>query len=168
MSVVTIKKELFAELPRGIQLTLAVPVPRSRPLGDVNAAMLKLDMSDEEIFTLVDQGFLIAFNISSAAESETRCVRVLTKSIDLFLESRGKKRLEMPWPEIFKTTFGRSTTHPALTGLEVKRGLNCTRGHVENVAGAFFKVINRAKPGRGNTPSFTTASVEAWLKGRQL
>ena len=168
MSLIAIKKELFAELPRGIQLTLAVPVQRVRPLGDVNAAMLTLDMSDEEIFKLVDLGYLIAFNISAADDRETRCVRILTKSIELFREARGRKRLELEWPEIFKTIFGRATTHPALTGLEVKRGLNCTRGHVENLGREFFKIINAAKPGRGNTPSFTTASVEAWLKGRML
>jgi hypothetical protein len=167
MATITTDPRLVAELPRGIQLTLAVAVQRTRPLGDVNSAMLKLDMSDEEISTLVDQGFLIAFNIS-AADSERKCIRILTKSIDLFRETRGRKRLELEWPEIFKTIFGRTTTHLALTGLEVKRGLNCTRGHVENVAREFFTVINEAGPGRGNTPSFTTASVETWLKGRML
>ena len=168
MTTIATDPRLIARLPRGIQLTLAVTVQRTRPLGDVNSAMQKLDMSDEEIFTLVDQGFLTAFNISSSDDSETRCVRILTKSVELFRESRGRKRLELTWPEIFKTIFGRAITHPAVTGLEVKRGLNCTRGHVENIAREFFKVINEAKPGRGNTPSFTTASVEAWLKGRQL
>jgi len=168
MSAIATDPRIIAKLPRGIQLTLAVAVQRVRPLGDVNAAMQKLDMSDEEIATLVDNGFLVAFNISSSVDSETRCVRLLTKSVDLFRETRGRKRLDSEWPEIFKTIFGRAITHPALTGLEIKRGLNCTRGHVENIAREFFKVINEAKPGRGNTPSFTTASVEAWLKGRMI
>lgn len=165
MTTITTDQRLLAELPRGIQLNLGMATTRQRPLADVNAAMQRLDLTDEEVIVLVDQGLLIAFNIS--AGERVRYLMILTRSIDLFKESRGRKRLELEWPEIFKLIFGRKAGHPALTGLEIKRGLNCTRQHVGSLS-PFFETINVAKPGRGNTPSFTTASVERWLKGRLL
>jgi len=163
---------LSATLPRAIQLRLEVKTQRARPLGDVNSAMRDLDLSAEEVFALVDSGLLVAFDIAAREDARPtgrRCLRILARSVEKFRESRGRKRLDLEWPEIFKTIFGRAITHPALTGLEVKRGLNCTRQHVGALsASGGFKVINEAKPGRGNTPSFTTASVEGWLKSRLL
>ena len=151
-----------------------------RPLGDLNAAMRDLNLSDEEIRQLVDQRTLIGFNI--AVEAGRRSVtRILTYSLEHFRQSHGRTALKMDWPEIFKLIFPPRQSSAAsspgsrffetpltLTGLELKQGLNCSRGHIENLALRYFEVIRPASRGRGHTPGFKTVSVEQWLKGRML
>ena len=146
-----------------------------RPLGDVNAAMRDLDLSDEEIFQLVDQRALIGFNIAveSSGRSETR---ILTHSLEHFRQTQGRTVLEISWSEIFKLVFSGPTLSAApflgqpdtLTGLALQQGLNCSRGHVANLACRYFEIIRPARRGRGHTPGFKTASVKHWLKGRML
>lgn len=171
MSLTETGLNLKKVLPLAIQTRLGIAVPVSRALGDINAAMRDLDMSDEEVLLLLEARALIGFNIGAGGTGN--CARILTSSIEHFKASQGKAALVLAWPEIFRLIFPRAFRNgilirTALTGLEIKAGLNCTRGHVENIGREFFKTINAAKPGRGNTPSFTTASVERWLKARQL
>ena len=141
-----------------------------RPLGDMNVAMRDLNLNDEQIFQLVEQRALIGFNIAvkSSGRSETR---ILTHSLEHFRQTRGRTALDISWEEIFRLIFPGTSLPGAqfvLTGLELQQGLNCCRGHVENLAGCHFEIVSKAQRGRGHTPSFKTASVESWLKGRRL
>jgi hypothetical protein len=174
------------QLPPSVQFKInlrgADDRPRcwQRPLGDLNTAMRDLDLSDEEIRKLVEQHMLIGFNIA-VNQSGRSVTRILTYSLEHFRQTNGRLALEMKWSEIFKLIFpGRpsaSTPFPAarfsgtplrLTGLELKQGLNCCRGHVENLAYQYFEVVRPARRGRGHTPVFKTTSVERWLKRRML
>lgn len=141
------------------------PAYRQRPLGDVNTAMRDLDSSDEEVLRLVEQHSLIGFNI--ALEKPRRSViRILTESIDHFRQTQGHTALGIPWVEIFDAIFpGAQYT---LTGLELQQGLNCSRGHIQNLADRYFEVVRPGRAGRGHTPSFKTDGVERWLKTRML
>jgi hypothetical protein len=146
-----------------------------RPLGDVNTAMRDLDLSDEEILLLVQQRALIGFNI--AVQPVGRSVtRILTHSLDHFRQTRGRTALEISWQEMFKMIFPGPQLSDAsildlpftLTGLDLKQGLNCSRGHVENLARCYFEIVRPSRRGRGHTPVFKTGSVERWLKTRML
>lgn len=141
------------------------PTYRQRPLGDMNTAMRDLDSSDEEVLRLVEQRSLVGFNIALEKSSRT-VMRILTESIDHFRQTQGHRALGIPWVEIFDAIFpGAQYT---LTGLDLQQGLNCSRGHVQNLADRYFDIVRPARAGRGHTPSFKTASIERWLKGRIL
>jgi hypothetical protein len=70
-----------------------------RPLGCVNAVMRDLDLDGESVVELVEEGNLIAFDIS-AKNSRCKDLRVLTRSVEHFRETG--KPLVMEWPEIFR------------------------------------------------------------------
>ena len=141
-----------------------------RPLGDLNAAMRDLDLADEEILQLLEQRALVGFNIAvnPAGRGE---LRILTRSLEDFRQSRGRAVADFGWPGIFQLIFP-AVALPlppyTLTGLELRQALNCSRGHVENLASRHFEIVRPAGRGRGNTPRFKTASVENWLKNRML
>ena len=163
-------------LPRSIQVKLDLRgagerfVCTPRPLGDINVAMRDLDLGGEEILQLLEQRALIAFNIAAQPGRRVE-VRILTRSLEHFRKQEGRGIPRLTWPEIFQLIFP-VATHPlaphTLTGLELKQGLNCSRGHVENLALRYFEIVRPARKGRGNTPRFTAASVENWLKSRML
>ena len=141
-----------------------------RPLGDCNAAMRDLDLGDEEILQLLEQRALIGFNIAvnPAGRGE---FRILTRSLEYFRQSAGRTAPDLGWSEIFQLIFPAAAQPLAphsLTGLELKQALNCSRGHVENLASRHFEILRPAGRGRGNTPRFKADSVENWLKSRML
>jgi hypothetical protein len=168
-------------LPRAIQFKLELrdragaPARWTRPLGDLNAAMRDLDMSDEEVVSLIgsttEHSRLIGFNIATDPKGRQE-LRVLTRSIEHFRESRAHAQLKLSWEEIFRLIFPRvfhngRRVKKFLTGLDVKAGLNCTQPHVTSL-GQYFTLVTEGGQGRGNTPVYATDSVETWLKGRQL
>ena len=137
-----------------------------RPMGDLNAAMRDLDLSAEKVRALLDEGKLIGFNIS-ASKSGRAGLRVLTKSVERYRESGGKKPLVLAWPEIIRLIL----THDKffVRGMEIQRALNCDRGHVENlILASHLVTAKKARPGPGGSPIVTRASFEAFLKGRML
>jgi hypothetical protein len=141
-----------------------------RPLGDLNAAMRDLDLEDEGILLLIEHRALVGFNIAvnPAGRGE---LRILTRSLEDFRQNRGRAVADFRWPGIFQLIFpAMALPLPpyTLTGLELKQALNCSRGHVENLASRHFEIVRPAGRGRGNTPRFKTASVENWLKRRML
>ncbi len=169
MMNITAVKTCYLPPPAQSDLDLAGrvrrPTCRQRPLGDVNTAMRDLDLSDEEVLRLVEQRSLIGFNI--AQEKPGRSVmRILTESIDHFRQTQGQAALKIPWAEVFDAIFpGAQYT---LTGVELQQGLNCSRGHIQNLADRYFEIVRPGRAGRGHTPSFKTTDVERWLKGRML
>ena len=135
-----------------------------RPMGDVNSVMRDLDISAERVRALVEQGGLIGFNIS-AAKSVRANLRVLTKSVDYYRQTGGAKVLRLEWPEIFRLVLPHGKLF--MRGTEVARGLNCDKGHVENLILAGLLVsAKKSRPGPGGSPIVTRYSFEAFLKGR--
>ncbi len=169
-------QNLRHQLPRAIQFKLDVrmaggrTVGTPRPLGDLNAAMRDLDLGRDEIFVLLSQRRLTGFNI--AVEPDRRVeLRILTRSLEHFRATGGQAHPERDWPSLFQHIFpamaGPLPAH-LLTGLELRQALNCSRGHVENLAARHFEILRPARHGRGHTPGFSAASVDRWLERRRL
>ena len=72
----------------------------------------------------------------------------------------------MEWPQIFRLIVPHQK--PIVTGLEVQRGLNCDRGHVENlVIAGHLTALKKSAPGPGGSWTISRPSYEAFLKGRK-
>ncbi|MDR3460134.1 MAG: hypothetical protein P4N60_22125 [Verrucomicrobiae bacterium] len=135
-----------------------------RPLGDVNSVMRDLDLDSESVRGLVDQGSLIAFDISST-KTERRDLRILTKSVEHYREMGGKKPLVMEWPEIFRLIMPHNNFF--VRSMEIARGLNCERTHVANLIAAGHLFCSRkSKPGPGGSALVSRTSYESFLIGR--
>lgn len=92
-------------------------------------------------------------------------LRVLTKSVEHYRETHGKKSLVLEWPEIFRLIYPHEKLY--VRGVEIRRGLNCDRGHVENLIAAGFLVIaKKSRPGPNGSPILTRSSFENFLIGR--
>jgi hypothetical protein len=168
---------IFKELPFAVQTEMVHRDQRGQalnwdlPLVGINGATKDLGrrFSQEMTIQLLQSGALRGFDIR-CEEDGRPTYRVLSRSLEIFRESGGRKSLEIGpenWPDIWRMVFGRAAANQTLKGTQVKLALNCTRQHVMNLA-PHFKLVEEGSQGRGNTPSFTTASVEAWLKGRML
>ncbi|HTB86000.1 MAG TPA: hypothetical protein VK742_20310 [Candidatus Sulfotelmatobacter sp.] len=159
-------------LPREIQLAWDMRGSRQLALGDLNAASRESGLSNERIMELIQLRLVVAFNIATNPDGERPEYRVLIRSLIFLIESNYVRQMDREnWDPIFRLIFPYKLAGKpkALAGTEVASGLNCTRQHVSALsATGCFSIINEAKQGRGNTGSFTTASVEAWLKSRML
>ena len=154
-------------LPPSIQTQLGLRDARFRPLSDVKTVLRDLgefDIDAEQVRDLAEQRVLIGFNI--ATDDRGRCeLRVLTKSIDFFRATGGKKYHELEWPQIFRLVVPHKK--PIVTGLEIRRGLICDRGHVENlILGKHLVALKQSQPGPGGSWTVCRDSYENFLKGR--
>lgn len=153
-------------LPPSIQTKLDLGNTQFRPLGDVLTAMRDLDLTAAEVRALVELGYLAAFNIAVATDSKAE-LRILTRSIDHYRSLKKKRVFEMPWAQLFRLIVPHGK--PVVTGLEIQRGLNCDRGHVENlVLAECLKALQESKPGPGGSWTISRDSFEAFMKGRLL
>jgi hypothetical protein len=142
------------------------PTILPRPLGDTNSVMRDLDMNEDRVLELVEEGKLIGFNIA-AKKSGRRELRALTRSVEHYRETGGKKCLVLEWPEIFRMIVPNDKLF--VHGLEVQRGLNCNRTHVQNlIASGLLVSCKKARPGPGGSPIITRMSFENFLIGRLL
>ncbi len=169
-------QNLRHQLPRSIQFKLDLwsaggrTTGTPRPLGALNAAMRDLDLGGDEILVLLSRRRLIGFNIAVEPCGRVE-LRVLTRSLEHFRETGGQAYPEQNWPPIFRRIFPAMTGPlPAhlLTGLELQQSLNCSRGHVQNLASRHFEILRPARKGRGHTPGFSARSVERWLQSRMF
>ncbi len=153
-------------LPTSIQVRLELGETRFRPLGDTITAMRDLDMNAEEVRSLVQLGYLIGFNIAVSDLSKAE-LRILTRSVEHFRTLKHKRVCDMEWAQIFRLIVPHQK--PIVTGLEVQRGLNCDRGHVENlVIAGHLTALKKSAPGPGGSWTISRASFEAFMKGRKL
>jgi hypothetical protein len=136
-----------------------------RPLGSVNAAMRDLDLDVEHVWALLDEGFLIGFNISFSTMRE---LRILTTSIEHHLASPVK--LQLSWLEIIRLILPRNKHFSqTLSGVEIKRCLNCDQSTVANIIKAGLLVsVKEARPGRSGSPMVTRESFETFLRSRRV
>ena len=133
-------------------------------MGDVNSVMRDLDLDAGQVRALVEQGTLIAFDIS-AKKSTRMQLRILTQSVNFYRQQDRKAALRLEWPEIFRLIVPHQKLF--VRGVEVVRGLNCDRGHVENLINAGILVVSRrSRPGPNGSPLITRGSYENFLIGR--
>lgn len=154
-------------LPPAIQTQLGLRDPKWRPLSDVKTVLRDLgefDIDAEQVRALAEQRVLIGFNI--ATDDLGRCeLRVLTKSIEFFRATGGKKYHELEWPQIFRLVVPHKK--PIVTGLELRRALICDRGHIENlILGRKLVALKKSQPGPGGSWTISRESFENFLKGR--
>lgn len=143
---------IFRQTANGIQ---------PRPLGDINSVMRDLDINADRVRALVEQGSLIGFNISAAKTARSE-LRVLTHSVEHYRRTGGEKVLRLEWPQIFRLILPHDKLF--VRGVEIVRGLNCDRGHVENlIASGFLVCCKKARPGPNGSPIITRGSFENFL-----
>jgi hypothetical protein len=123
-----------------------------------------LDMDARQVVALVEEGKLIAFNIS-ATSIRRMDLRILTKSVEHYRETGGKKPHILEWPEVFHLILPHKNLF--VRGNEVSRGLNCNPSHVANlISTSFLAVSRKSKPGPDGSPFIIRASYENFLIGR--
>ena len=155
-------------LPAAIQTQLGLRDPRFRPLSDVKTVLRDLgefNIDADQVRELCELGVFISFDI--AVDLDSRCeMRVLTKSIDFFRATGGKKYHELEWPQIFRLVVPHRK--PVVTGLEIRRALICDRGHVENLINAGeLTALKKSQPGPGGSWAVSRDSFENFLKARK-
>ena len=133
-------------------------------MGDVNSVMRDLDMSAERVRELLELGTLVGFNIS-AKKSGCRVLRILTKSVERYRATGKIYQPQMEWPEIFRLILPHEKLF--VRGHEIARGLNCDRGHVENLIESGLLTVNKkSQPGPNGSPIIPRNSFENFLIGR--
>jgi hypothetical protein len=154
-------------LPPSIQQQLGLRDPRFRPFSDVKTVLRDLgefEMDVQQVRELVESRFLIGFNIGVGDTAKVE-LRVLTKSIEHFRATGGKKYHELEWPQIFRLVVPHKK--PVVTGLEVRRSLLCDRGHVENlILNGRLTAVKKAQCGPGGSWVISRDSFENFLRGR--
>ena len=143
--------------------------PVFAPLSDVKTVqrdLKRFGLDATVVRELVESRFLIGFNI--AVDDKGKCeLRVLTKSIEFFRATQGKKYHELEWAQIFRQIVPHQK--PVVTGLEIRRALLCHPTHVENLINAGQLVaLQKSKPGPGGSWTVSRASYENFLRGRML
>ena len=155
-------------LPPAFQTQLGLRDPRFRPLSDVKTVLRDLgefNIDADHVRQLWESQIILGFNI--ACDRRTHCeLRVLTKSIEFFRATGGRKYHELEWPQIFRLVVPHKK--PIVTGLEIRRALLCDRGHVENlIHNGCLTAVKKSQPGPGGSWVVTLESFENFLKLRR-
>lgn len=157
-----------------IQTQLEIDDPEFRPLATVETVLHQLGkkfrIDAEHVRLLVEEHALIGFNIAVALDTKPTW-RILTKSIDFFRATHGRKYHELAddpqqnWQKIFRLVVPHKK--PIVTGLEIRRALLCDRGHVENlIINGRLTALQKSKPGPGGSWTVSRESFEKFLQGR--
>jgi hypothetical protein len=142
-----------------------------RPLAAVETAKGLLDLTEDEIGALVDEGQLVAFDIR-APRADRRELRILTSSIAHYAaHSSDPSYLSPITPDQAIATVLAALKHdkPLVTGKEIKRLLNCGRQHVINLVES--KTLPQLpgttyRPGPNGFPLIPRDKFASWLTSR--
>lgn len=141
-----------------------------RPLMSMSAAMWRLDLNEDGVMVLIEEGALLwAFNIAGPG-AERSAVRILTESIEDLVFSRKRPYLEdeAEWQRVAKLIF---PAKPTIVTCELARSLNCGRQCAMNLVHARqFRTVagTRIRPGPGGAAQIVTASAKQWLRKRRI
>lgn len=140
---------------------------QSRPLVCVNAVMGRLDLNEDAVLRLVEEGKLIAFDIRRKG-ARARALRVLDASVGDHLHGRP-----IPFPEtpqdlqqiVSLVLPGQGET---VTAANVAGRLNCSSEHVRRLIAdrLLIRVGPKARRGLNGSPAITRQSLVAFLKRR--
>ncbi|MCX6924556.1 MAG: hypothetical protein NT154_15280, partial [Verrucomicrobia bacterium] len=145
--------------------TLTKPSPsrrhavKPRPLMPISAVQWRLDLSENEVVALIEEGeLLFAFDIREPKAVRT-APRVLTQSVQDFLSGHCSSAddEETEWQNVAKMIF---PDRPTIVTCELARLLNCGRQHAMNLLYARqFKVApgSRIRRGPGGSAWIETA-----------
>lgn len=153
------------------QLPSARPVRRTepRPLMPVSAVMWRLDLDEDEILLLIEDGTLPwCFDIATSPDK--RCIRVLSESVEDLVNRQKRQPLapEAEWERVSSLVLPKTET--AVLG-DIARALNCCRALVmafiraKHFGLAPGSLIRR---GPGGSPHIQVASVKSWLEKRRV
>jgi len=153
------------------QLNLPIQDARyRRPTMSVDTAKGILDLSEDEIGNLVDDGTLVAFDIKHPA-AERRDLRLLTWSVAEY--SKLNPDRSPCYHNMIPPTSAISDLlpheKPFFTGKEIKRLLNCGRQHLINLvtSKALLQVPGtKYRPGPKGWPVITRESFITFLQTR--
>ena len=112
------------------QLQFPLQLPVSRPLVPIEAAMVMLDRTEDEVLELLDTGELTwAWDIRSP-DADRREIRIWRESLMGYFDrgSRGLKPAEPPSePQVLAAVI---PTRPELRSTEIRRIFTCSSTHV--------------------------------------
>jgi hypothetical protein len=165
----TLAEKPISFLPVSIQTQLGLRDPKFRPVSDVKTVLRDLgefDMDAATVQLLWQSRFLIGFNIGVSDTGKCE-LRILTKSIEFFRATGGKKYHDMDWATICRLILPHKK--PVVTGLEIQRSILCDRGHVENlILAGHLKALKKSQPGPGGSWTVCRESYEKFLQGRLM
>jgi hypothetical protein len=141
-----------------------------RPLMPISAVMWRLDVQEDQVLELIEEGRLAyAFNIA-LDRSRARALRILTESVSDYL--KGRVRPADDTPEEFERVARQILPgNPVILGTDLCRALNCGSTHVMNLtARGAFQTVPGTKwgTGPGGSPRLERGSVLTWLKERRV
>lgn len=154
-------------------------VPPFRPTLGMDGAKHLLDLSEDEVISLIDQGLLShAWNIGLGARRE---IRLLRRCIDAYAAWCANPRTGRRGLPDTGSIANDAVIHlsllppghdkPFLTNGQIQRALNCVSDHVLNlIAAKELAQLPDTKFGRGPAGSalVTLASFQQFLKSRRL
>jgi hypothetical protein len=148
------------------------PDARPRPLMPIPAVMWRLDVDEDQVLRLIEDGELLwAFNLA-AARATRRTIRVLSESVSDYLAGQvrtcGDNKAEAEWQRVASLVF---PDKPVIVTCELARALSCGRDLAMNlVRKNHVRVVSgrRWRSGPGGSPRIDTASAKEWLKGRRI
>jgi hypothetical protein len=141
-----------------------------RPLMPMSAVMWRLDLDEDDVLVLIEEGALLwAFDIAGP-RAERRTVRVLTESIEDLVFSRKRPYTddESEWQRVAGLIF---PDRPSIVTCELARSLNCGRDYIMNMVHAReVKTVpgTRMRKGPNGSAQVMSASAKAWLRRRRL
>jgi hypothetical protein len=156
-------------LPPKVQTQVGLREPSVRPLSTVQVVLHDLgefDIDAQQVRELVEQRVLIGFNIGVNGGGRLQ-LRVLTRSVEFFRATGGRKYHELEWNNIFRLLAPHE--RPVVTGVEIRRVLLCDRGHVENlILAGQLVAVKKSKWGPRGSWSVSRESYAGFLERRML
>lgn len=147
-----------------------LPGTGRRPLMSMNAAMGELDLDEDDVLVLIDEGSLLwAWDIAGKGAG-SRTVRVLTESIEDLVYSRKRPYTddESEWLRVASLVF---PDKPVIVTYELARSLNCGRQLAVNLVHTRqLKTVpgTRIRSGPCGSAQIVTASAKEWLRKRRM
>ncbi len=154
--------------PQAARAPLAGTAPR--PLMPMSAVMWRLDLDEERVNILIENGALLwAFDVASPS-AERRALRVLVECVeDLALSRKRAYRDDgSEWQRVAGLIL---PDKPIMVTCEVARALNCGTWYTMMLIHAKqFRLVPgvRIRPGPKGSAQVVTASVKDWLLKRRV
>lgn len=156
------------------QIDLPLAIPAMRPLLPVEAVMVLADCDEDYVLTLIDLGFLVAFDIRSSG-AERRELRIWRESLIWFLEHRSQLDLtiKVQSSKVRVPTHEEALIHlfpharERLRSPEVQRLFSCSQTHVAQLlADSLLDAENESRPGPNGYVWILRTSISAFLTRR--
>jgi hypothetical protein len=163
---------VIATSPRHIQREFDLKLPTGRPLVPIEAIMVLLDKSEDDVLNLIECGFLRwAFNIA-APDAERRELRVYRESVLDYLHDAHQQSSYYAFDpdaalERVITAILPPGTQPTFTASKFARRLTCSSQHVLNLIDArVIPTMTVRRRGPNGSPLIERFGARAFLRSR--